>query len=96
LKGVIARAEQDGVIPAPAGDDIVAISAEDGVSSITAGDRVIPRASVHRELNQGREPIAASECIVPAVHIDHEAFGRADIDAERRRRGIAGGGRAVP
>ncbi len=50
------------------------------LGAIASGDCVIPRTSIDGDLDQGRQPVARRVRIVPAVHIDDEVLGRADID----------------
>ena len=84
-EGVVAGAEKRRVVAASASDEVVAVAAEQQVLAVAPGDGVVAGAAVDGNLDQRREAVAGGERVVAAVHVEHEVFGRADVEGERCR-----------
>jgi len=70
------------VVPAAAGDEVVAGAAEQEVGAVAAGNRVVTRAAVDGELDERRQAVGACHRVVAAVGVEHQALAGADVDAE--------------
>ena len=100
LEDVVAGAEQGRVVALVAVDEVVAVAAEKEVGAVAAEDGVVAGAAVDRHADEGRQIAGGAEAVVAAVHVEHEVFGRPDVDAERRgidaveahARAVGGGG----
>src|SRR4029077_2095960 len=86
-KRVVSGPEYRRIAATAAGDDVIAGAAQERVVAIATGDGVISGAAIDRKMDKIGEAIAGGEDVVAVIHVEHEVFGRADVEGERRRTG---------
>ena len=77
--------EEGRVVALSAVDQVVAVAAAQPVVAVAAGDQVVALAAVDGDLDQGGQAVAGGERVVPAVQVDDQVLGGADVQEERRR-----------
>ena len=85
LEDVVAGAQEAGVVPLVAVDEVVAVAAEQRVGSVAAEERVVARPAVDRDRDQCGQVPGGGEAVVAAVGVEDQLLGGADVDRERRR-----------
>ena len=71
-------------------DHVVALAAGQPVRAVGPSDPVVTVVAVERAGDQTGQPVRAGDPVVAGARIEHELFGRADVEVERAGRGGAG------
>src|SRR5204862_4285757 len=82
LENVVAGAQEGGVVPLVAVDEVVAVAAQEHVGALAAEDHVVPRAASHSQTDKAGRQRPSGDAVIPVLRLQKARVGSTSAVAD--------------